>query len=242
MVTAGIEIDQQNAARIAGWAGLLSLPFVLLPNFGVIERFIIRGDAVQSARNIVAHQLLFRLSIASELLYAAGLLMVIAGYYVILAPIGRNLALIAATWRLIYGLMWIAIPLGLFEALRLLHGTPYLQVIGNDQLQAMARLATAAGGDQYYLGLLFWSLSATASGWLWVKSRFIPRGLAWFGVIAAAWCVLCTIIYISVPDFAHVVNLWWFDTPLALFEIALSMWLIAKGLPGSREEYRPVRA
>jgi hypothetical protein len=211
---------------------------VLVPNFGVIDRFIIRGDAVQSARNIVDHQLLFRLSIASELIYAAGLLTVIVGFYVILAPVGRNLALIAASWRLIYGLMWIAIPLGLFEALRLLHGTPYLHVIGDEQLQALARLATAAGGDQYYLGLLFWSLSATASGWLWVKSRYVPRGFAWFGTAAAAWCVLCTVIYISAPSFADIVNLWWFDTPLALFEIALSVVLVTRGLGRSTEDYR----
>ena len=233
-VTTGIDRTQQNAAKIAGYAGLLSLPFVLLPNFGVIERFI-TPDAAQSARNIIAHQLLFRLSIASELIYVAGLLMVITAFYVILAPLGRNLALIATIWRFIYALMWIAIPLGLFEALRLLNGSKYLQVIGDDQLQALARLATAAGGDQYYLGLLFWSLSATASGWLWVKSRYIPRGLAWFGLIAAAWAVLCTIIYISAPAFADIVNLWWFDTPLALFEIALSVMLVTRGLGRSTE-------
>jgi uncharacterized protein YjeT (DUF2065 family) len=27
-----------------------------------------------------------------------------------------------------------------------------------------------------------------------------------------------------------VVNLWWFDTPMTLFDIALSLWLIIKGL------------
>jgi len=29
------------------------------------------------------------------------------------------------------------------------------------------------------------------------------------------------------------VNLWWFDTPMGLFEIALSLWLLIRGLrPG----------
>ena len=37
-------------------------------------------------------------------------------------------------------------------------------------------------------------------------------------------------IFIIFPDFAKVVNLWWFDSPMALFEMALSFWLLFKGL------------
>jgi len=29
------------------------------------------------------------------------------------------------------------------------------------------------------------------------------------------------------------VNLWWFDTPMGIFEMALSFWLLFKGLPPS---------
>jgi hypothetical protein len=32
------------------------------------------------------------------------------------------------------------------------------------------------------------------------------------------------------PDFARVVNLWWFDSPMGIFEMALSFWLLFKGL------------
>jgi hypothetical protein len=31
------------------------------------------------------------------------------------------------------------------------------------------------------------------------------------------------------------VNLWWFDTPLAIFDIILSFWLLFKGLRGPGE-------
>jgi len=30
------------------------------------------------------------------------------------------------------------------------------------------------------------------------------------------------------------VNLWWFDTPMALFDIALSFWLLFRGLSPGR--------
>jgi hypothetical protein len=42
--------------------------------------------------------------------------------------------------------------------------------------------------------------------------------------------VVCTIALIISPDFAELVNLWWFDTGLGLFELATGFWLVFKGL------------
>ena len=36
------------------------------------------------------------------------------------------------------------------------------------------------------------------------------------------------------PGFADVVSLWWFDSPMVLFELALSGWLLFKGLSPSK--------
>jgi len=58
----------------------------------------------------------------------------------------------------------------------------------------------------------------------------IPRALAAWGVIASAWCAACTFVFIISPDFAKVVNLWWFDSPMGIFEIVTSFWLLFKGL------------
>ena len=67
-------------------------------------------------------------------------------------------------------------------------------------------------------------------GWLWLKSRYIPAALALFGVAASAWCAFCTMAYIISPTFENVVNLWWFDLPMAVFYLILSIWLLVRGL------------
>jgi len=95
-----------------------------------------------------------------------------------------------------------------------------------------------ASWDQYYVGLVFWALSSTLFGWLWLKSRYIPAAFALFGVAASAWCVGCTIAYIIHPGFSSVVNVWLFDTPMVLFYLALSFWLLFKGLRGA-SAYQP---
>ncbi|MEW6367027.1 MAG: DUF4386 domain-containing protein [Acidobacteriota bacterium] len=74
------------------------------------------------------------------------------------------------------------------------------------------------------------SLAATIVGYLWLKSSYIPRALAVFGVISSAWCAVCIFVLYLFPDFTKVVNLWWFDSPMATFEMATSFWLPFKGL------------
>lgn len=230
MTNNSIDDSQRKAARLAGFAGVFSFPFVAYANFGIHARLIVEGDAAQTARNIIANETLFRISIACDLVYSAGLLVLLAALYVVLKPIDRSLALLAAFFRLVYALMWVRMTLNLFDALRLLSGADYLRAFEPERLQALARLSLRASFDQYYVGLLFWALAATICSYLLFKSSYIPRALAAFGMIASAWCAACTLGFIILPNFAQVVNLWWFDTPMTLFEIAVSFWFLFKGL------------
>jgi len=230
MTISGIGESQRTAARVAGLAGLFTLPFVVFANFAVHDRLIVAGNVAETARNIMAHERLFRISIACDLIYSAGVVVLLAALYVILEPVNRVLALLAAFWRLVYALMWVRMTLNLFDALRLLSGADYLRVFEAERQQTLARLYLSARFDQYYVGLLFWGLAATVSSYLWFRSNYIPRALAAFGVISSGWCAACTLVFIIFPDFPKIVNLWWFDTPIGIFEIALSFWLLFKGI------------
>ena len=225
-----IDESQRKAARVAGFTCLFTMAIVVFANFGIYERLMVAGDAAATARNIMAHETLFRIGIACGLIYSAGLVVLLTALYVILKPVNRGLALLAAFWRLVYALMWVLMTLNLFEALRLLSGAAYLQVFEPDRLQALARLYLAGSFDVYYVGLLFYAFASTVCGYLWFKSNYIPRALAAWGVISSVFCAACTFVFIISPGFAKVVNLWWFDSPLAIFEMATSFWLLFKGL------------
>lgn len=203
---------------------------VVFANFGIHARLIVSGNAAETTRNILAHQSLFRLGIACDLIYCAGLVVLLAALYVVLEPIGRGLAFLAAAWRLVYALLWVRMTLNLCEALRVLSGTDYGKAFDTAQLQALAKLPLSSSFDAYYIGLMFYALASTACGYLWLKSHYIPRSLAAFGVVSSAWCALCTLAFIISPNFAKAVNLWWFDSPMAVFEMAVSFWLLFKGL------------
>lgn len=229
-----VSASQQQAARIAGVSCLISFPVVVWANLGVFGHLIVRGNAVQTGQNILAHERLFRLAIVGNLTYCVGTIVLLAALYIIQRPVNGNLALLAALGRLVLAFTWIVVTLNLFTALRLLRDVSYAGALGQQQLSVLVRLYLN-GFDAYYVGLLFWSLGATVGAYLWLRSRFIPRLFALFGLLASAWCALCTLAFYVSPAFAKVVNLWWFDSPMAVFELALSALLIVRGLatPGA---------
>ena len=230
MTTSKIDNSQRTAAKVAGWSGLLIFAIVVFGNYVLLNPLIVSGNVAATAQNIAQHQTQVRVTAVCFLTYSLGVIVLLTALYVILKPINPGLALIGALFRLVFALLWLLAPLNLLGALRLLSNASYLQVFEPDRLQAMARLHIGANFDAYYVGLPFFGLAATVCAWLWLKSNYIPRGLSIFGVIASAWCVLCAFIFLIFPHFNKVVNDYLFDSPMALFELIVSFWLLFKGL------------
>jgi len=230
MTLVPIDNSQRTAAKVAGIAGLFTMAIVVFANYGLLNPLIVPGNAAETARNIVAHERAFRVAVICFLLYSAGVVVLLAALYVILKPLNRGLALAGALFRLVFALLWLLSTLNLLGALRLLGSAKYLQIFEADRLQVLARLSIAGMFDDYYIGLPFFALASTVCSVLWLKSRYIARSLAAFGVISSAWCVFCAFVYLIFPGFAEPVNPYWFDSPMAIFEMVLSFWLLFRGL------------
>src|SRR5437763_2855288 len=230
MTTTSIDNSQRTAAKVAGWSGLITFAIVVFGNYVLLNPLAVSGNVAATAQNVVAHQTQLRITVVCFLTYSLGVVVLLTALYVILKPVNPGLALVGALFRLVFALLWLLSPLNLLAMLRLLSNANYLQVIEPDRLQALARLHLGANFDAYYVGLPFFGLAATVCAWLWLKSNYIPRGLALYGVIASAWCVFCAFVYLIFPHFNKIVNDWWFDFPLSVFELVLSFWLLFKGL------------
>ena len=229
MTISSVGESQRVAARIAGIAFPVSFVTVVAVNFGIFARLIVAGNPAETARNILNHETLFRIGLAGDMIYCVGGVVLLTALYVILKPVNQNFALLAAFGRLVHVLTWLLTTISLFSALRLLSDAEYLHAFGPEQLAGLTRLYLS-GHDAYYVGLLFWGLGATVGSYLWLKSKYIPKALAAFGMIASGWCAACTFCFYIFPDLPKVVNLWWFDSPMGVFELALSFWLLFKGL------------
>ncbi len=237
MTISTIDDSQRKAAKVAGFSGLFAMAIVVFANYGLLNPLVVPGNVAETARNLVAHETQVRVVATCFLTYSASVIVLLAALYVIFKPVNRGLALVGALFRLVFAMLWLLTTLNLLGALRLLGSASYLQVFEGDRLQTLARLHLAANFDDYYVGLPFFGLAATGCAYLWLESNYIPKGLAAFGVISSAWCVVCAFVFLIFPHFNKIVNDYWFDSPMAIFEMVLSFWLLFKGLrqPGIAE-------
>jgi hypothetical protein len=232
-MTTGFDDRQRQAARVLGFFYLPAFVLVVAANFGVLQPLVGGVGPAQVARNIVAHETLFRVGIAGFILYAVGVLVVSAAGYVLLRPVGPTLALVATFGRIVHGLTWLFVAINMLTALRLLTRPEYAG-LPSELPPVLARLYVS-GFDQYYVGLVFWALGATVGAYLWLRSGYIPKILGAFGVLASAWCAGCAVALLIFPGFSEIVNLWLFDVPMVLFEMVLSVLLLVRGLRPARQ-------
>jgi hypothetical protein len=228
MTSNTIDESQRAAARVVGFAYLLAMVTAIL-GFYIRGHLIVSGDVAATARNIIAHEPLFRLGIASDLVTFVTDIALIAALYVVLKPVNRNLALLAAFWRLMETAVLVVVTLNGFDVLRVLSGADYLGVFEADRLQALARLSLSAYADGYNAGFVFLGLGSAVFSYLWFKSGYIPRALAALGVFSSLLLATCNLAFVISPGLARAVGPGYM-APMGVFEVTMGFWLLLKGL------------
>lgn len=222
---------QRSSARVAAVTYPLAIFAVAFANFGLRGDLIIDGDVPETLRRIAAAEPAYRLSVAFDLGYALGMVVLLAALYRTLAPVHRGAALLATLLKFLYAGTAVLVALSSLTLLRFATEPTYLNGLGSAPLHALFQLTASGAWDQYYVGLIFWALSSTLYAYLWLKGGYVPRLLAFAGILSSAWCAVCAVAFLLNSAFADLVNVWVFDTPMALYYLVLSVWLLVKGLP-----------
>jgi len=124
-----VETSPQVYARIGGWLYLIIIVVAIFAELFVRDRLIVSGDATATANNIVASGLLFRISIAVEQIWLVCAIAVALILYVLLRPVSKNLALLAAFFNLVSIAVEVVATVSLFAVLLLLGGRRLLEGI-----------------------------------------------------------------------------------------------------------------
>ena len=225
-----VDETRRKAAKVAGLSYLLALPPAIFAEFYVRTRLIAFDNAAQTVRNILAHERLFRLGIASNLTVFAVDVVLIVALYVVLMPVNRSLALLAMAWGLVETAILVVVTLTDFDVLRYLSGADYLHAFGANQLQALVRVSIGAHDAAYSVGLVLAGLRSTTFCYLWLKSRFIPRTLAVWGIVASLLMGARAFWVIIFPGLAKVIGIEIYGAPIFFFELTMGSWLLLRGL------------
>src|ERR1017187_8886710 len=131
------EASPHPRARITGVVYLL---YFLTAVFGVffLKGLVVDGDAAATANNILAHQPLFRLGLATGLISTACYVAVTALFYDLFKPVNRSLSLLAAFFSLVGCAILAFASVFQLAPLVVLGGSQYLSVFKVEQLRALA--------------------------------------------------------------------------------------------------------
>jgi Domain of unknown function (DUF4386) len=230
MTTGTIDQSQRKAAKVVGFSYLCALPPAIFAEFYVRTQLIAFDNVAQTARNITAHEPLFRLGIASNLIVFTVDVVLIMALCVVLMPVNRSLALLATGWGLVETAILVVVTLSDFDVLRILSGAAYLRALDADQLHVLMGLAVASHDATYRVGLVLAGLRSTAFCYLWFTSRFIPRPLAVWGMFASFLMGACAFAFIILPGLARVIGVEIYGAPIFFFELTMGLWLMMRGL------------
>jgi hypothetical protein len=224
------EASPQTYARIGGLLYLFIIVAALFGEAYVRNTLLVTRDPIATANNILGSETLFRAGLAGELLTCVCDVAVTLILYVLLKPVGRNLALLAAFFRLTFVAVYSVAKLFEIAALAALDGADYLKGFDAQQLADLAFVALRVHGLGYGVSLLFFGFCCILFGHLIRKSLYLPGILGILLMIGGLGYILFSVAQILAPSFAANYLFPWLMLPAFPAELGLALWLTVKGV------------
>lgn len=212
----------------ARMAGLFYLLMAVFGEAAILARrgLLVSGDAGATAINIQAHQSMYLLGFAGDVLLVASYVVVTALLYRVFEAVNRTVALTAAAFGLT-GCAVLAIATSYELApLALLGSVRYMAAFTTEQAAALTYAFLKFYSLTYGVSLVFFAFYLLLTGWLILESTFMPRilgALLMLGLWGLAFLF---------PPFA-VKYLVWLRLG-SIGELLLLIWLLVKGVDAAK--------
>ena len=231
MTTQIADISPGQAAKTAGIGYVFIIVLAIFAEFFVRTQLVIPGDATTTTSNLLANTMLFRVGITSYLIAAIFDVVVALALYVLLRPVNRSLALLAAWLRLVHATIFGMALQNLFSVLHLLSGARYLKAFKPEEIQAQVMLSLDGFNDGWLVGLVFFGLHCLVLGYLIIKSDYMPKVLGLLLALAAVGYLTDSFAHFLLRNYSdyEAVFLAIVGIPAIVAEVALCAWLLWKG-------------
>ncbi|HUK86901.1 MAG TPA: DUF4386 domain-containing protein [Terriglobales bacterium] len=218
----------RTEARMAGFFSLLTILTGIFAQGYVSNTLVANNDAATTAANILAHKGLWQLGYAVFIIEMASNVVMVALFYRLLKPAGRSTSFAAAFLGLTGCIIKTFSRVFFIAPLFVLGDAPYLSVFSAEQKQALALLSLKVNDRGAQMALVFFGVYALLTGYLIIRSTFLPRIL---GVVSAIGG-LGWLSFLYLP-LAH--RLFPYVVAIALLgAAALIVWLLVFGVNEQR--------
>jgi len=225
--------DRSRYARIAGAMYLLTVASAIFGEAYVRGSLLVGDSAAKTASNLINSNLLYRIGLATDLLTFTGVVVLVWALYQLLCEIDYRLATLALIFRIVeLGVHFSAIGLGLVT-LSLLGGGEYTQGFETQELHGLAGMALRAQMASLGIGFIPLGLGSAAFALLLLRSGYVPKLLAAWGIFASLLLAAYSFGIVLTPntsDYFYVGML-----PMFIYEVTLGLWLLLKGVRPSAQ-------
>jgi hypothetical protein len=190
---------------------------------------MVHGDVAATARNLMAHELLYRLGLLVHITMLPANIIMAVILYDLFKVVNQRLSLLAALFTGAGTVIEAATLLIQFVPLILLDGKHYAGALGLAQLQAQAYLPLELQAVSFNLNIVFFAGYFFLTSYLIVKSSFLPKTLGILLFIAGLAYLIDCLATMLAPDFAaHLFP--YIQLPSLVGEGAFSLWMLGAGL------------
>jgi hypothetical protein len=225
------------ALRYARIAGALLLISLVAGGFGelfVPSTLTVSADATATAHKIMASPSLFRLGFAGYLVEALCDVSLTLVLYVLLRPVDRNIALLAAFFGLMGTATFAIAEFFYFAASLILGGAAYLKTFSPDQLNTLALLSLNLFGHGGEIFMAFGGVGSIVLGYLIFQSGYLPRTLGTLMALGGLGFVASNFVVVTAPGYATPFLL----LPETIAMLFLGLWLLVRGVDVRKWEER----
>ena len=190
------------------------------------------GDAAATARNLVAHALLYRVGLLTDLLTVVAAVAERVLVYYLFRPVSRILALTSLLIALVSNAGEVVAGLIHLLPLVILHGVHASQALSQGQLEELALLAMRTHNEFLGITLAIFSFALCIDGYLVFVSTFVPKVIGVFVMLASACYLLNSVALLLEVPLGPLDGL--ILIPSFLGELSFCLWLLVRGVDEQR--------
>lgn len=228
-------ISDKNLARIAGFCYLIVIGTGLFSEVFVRQALRVPNDALATAQNIQANEMLFRWGFVADIInFVVGLPTILIVYY-LFKRTNKLLLQLALAFVIIQTAIIAVNLLNQITPLLLLSNDRYLNTIQPNQLATLSLLYLNIQTQGYAIGLVFFGFYCLIVGYAMYKSKFLPKlfGIL-YAIVGLCYLVNSFTMFLS-KGFENPLFIY-LAIPILIGELSFCLWLLFKGIDTSKPD------
>jgi len=196
----------------------------------VPSKLIVWSDAAATMRNIQTYNTLFRLGFIGYLIEATCDVSLALVFYMLLKPVRKDLALLAAFFGILATALFAVAELFYFAPPLILNGAGYFKTFTTDQLNSLAMLSLRFYAYGSGIFMTFYGTAWLLRAYLMFRSGYFPKAIAVLMGIAGLGFVSRNIALVLAPAWRS----GWLLMLIVPGGLALMVWLAGQTLKAKK--------